>query len=255
MLSAVRTMTLLAVAMLTIAQTKASQGPLKFEVASVKANHSGGNAVGNHFTEQQTSWTNVPLTVLIRSVYRLKNYQLIGAPAWADNEKWDIDAKSEGKTTGKQRNEMLGNLLADRFHLQFHRETRELPVYRLVIAKGGVKMTQIKDGEVRPQKPGISNRPSHLMGWASPVGQLVYFLSGDYLNEPIIDATGLTGNYDFDLKWTPDPNQAYQRDEAADPNGPSLFVAIQEQLGLRLEATKGPVEVLIIDHVEHPTEN
>ncbi len=226
-----------------------------FEVASIKANHSGHNAIGNHFTEQQMSWTNTPLFVLITNTYRLRNYQVIGAPAWTHSENWDIDAKSAGKTTMAEKNEMLARLLAARFHLQFHRETRELAIYKLVIAKGGVKMKEVKDGEKRDHPGGISNRDSHLQGWAQPVNMLVSFLSGSYLNQPIVDETGLTAKYDFDLKWTADPNQAYQRDEAADPNGPSLFAAIQEQLGLKLEAAKGPVEVLIIDHVERPAEN
>lgn len=229
--------------------------PVRFEVASIKANHSGRNALGNHFTEEQATWTNIPLKVLITNVYRLRNYQLIGAPAWAENERWDIDATTDGKTTTGQKFAALGPLLEERFHLKVHRETRQLPEYRLVIAKGGVKLTEVKDGEKRDHPPGIRNQPSHLTGWASPILQLVDFLSGSYLNEPIIDATDLKGNYDFDLKWTADPNQAYAREEAPDPSGPSLFAAIQEQLGLKLEATKGPVEVVVIDHVERPMEN
>lgn len=226
-----------------------------FEVASIKANRSSGNAMGNHFTEQQATWTNATLFSLISNVYRLMNYQILGAPEWTKNERWDIDAKTDGKTTTGQKFEMLGPLMADRFHLQFHRESRELPVYRLVIAKGGIKMTEVKDGEAGPHPPGISNRPSHLTGWGMPIAQLVSFLSGSYLNQPVVDATGLTGNYDFDLKWTADETQAYARDEASDPSGPSLFSAIQEQLGLKLESTKGPVQVLVIDHVERPAEN
>ena len=246
---------LLSLFMSTLAAPLFSQPAPAFEVTSVKANRTGHNAIGNHFTEQQMSWTCVPLSVLIESVYRLRNYQLIGAPSWVDNERWDIDAKANGAIPRNQMMPMLGTLLADRFNLKVHRETRELPIYRLVIAKGGVKLTEIKDGEPRTHTPGISNRPSHLTGWASPIAQLVDFLSGSYLNQPIVDATGLTGKYDFDLKWTADETQAYARDEAAEPGGPSLFAAIQEQLGLKLEPAKGPVEVIVIDHVEHPTEN
>jgi uncharacterized protein (TIGR03435 family) len=244
-------------AMLAVAlsATLIGQTSPTFEAASIKANHSGHNGMNNRSTDEQAIWTNTSLFALVESVYRLKNYQVIGAPAWTHSETWDIDAKSAGKTTMAEKYAMLATLLADRFHLQFHRETRELPLYKLVIAKGGLKMRQVKDGEKRDHSSGISNRDSHLTGWAQPVSQLVYFLSGSYLNEPIADETGLIGNYDFDLKWTPDPNQAYQRDEAADPTGPSLFSAIQEQLGLKLEAAKGPVEVLVIDHVERPSEN
>ena len=229
--------------------------PVPFEVASIKANHSGRNGTGNHFTEQQATWTNTSLKAMITNVYRLKNYQLIGAPAWAETERWDIDAKTEAKTTIGHKFAALGFLLEDRFHLKVHRETRELPIYRLVVAKGGVKMIEVKEGETRPHRPSISPQPSHLQGWGCPVAQLADFLSGTYLNEPIVDATGLTGKYDFDLKWTADPTQAYLRDEAADPAGPSLFAALQEQLGLKLETAKGPVEVVVIDHVERPAEN
>lgn len=232
-----------------------SQTTPSIEVASIKPNRSGVEAINNHFTEQQLSWTNVPAKALIANAYHVLDYQIINAPDWLNNERWDIDAKTTGKTTTMQKFELLGPLLADRFNLQFHRDTRDMGLYRLVIAKGGIKMTEVRAGETPSHSPGIRNLPGHIEAWAMPVGALVRFLSGSHLDQPIIDGTALTGRYNFDLKWAPADNQALMPGEAADPNGPTLFHALEEQLGLKLVTTKGPVEVFVIDRIERPREN
>jgi uncharacterized protein (TIGR03435 family) len=154
----------------------------------------------------------------------------------------------------------MQTLLADRFHLQLHRETRELPAYTLTVAKGGSKLEQSKSRELR-------------MNWGmgrfdyrgAPMSMLATTLT-QLAGRIVVDQTGLTGNYDLTLQWTPDEaqSQVFRRagdwasaGEASipDASGPSLFTALKEQLGLRLEATKAPIEMLVVDHAEHPSEN
>jgi uncharacterized protein (TIGR03435 family) len=262
-------------------------GSLKFEVASVKSNTSGDGRVmigvqpGGRYTA-----TNVPLRFLIRNAYAIQDFQLVGAPDWIDSERFDIIAKAErdigppipgGPPSPLQL--MLRSLLEDRFRLALHRDTRELPIYALVLARPDGKLgPQLQPSKtdcsalagargrngLPPDPPSTSGRPpcgmrmmpGQLAAGGFPISQLAQQLSQS-AQRVVIDRTGLTGNYDFDLKWTPDqlPQGAPPGAPAPaiDPNGPSLFTAVQEQLGLKLESTKGPVEVLVVDRVERPT--
>ncbi len=150
---------------------------------------------------------------------------------------------------------MLQTLLAERFQLKFHRETRELPAYLLVIAKGGPKLR--RSGEADNVHYSLRIRSNELTGHKVPMQQFVGALSGQ-LNRPLLDRTGLQGDFDFSLHYTPDDGSMPDDGSAVDPNAPSsvsIFTAIQEQLGLKMERTKGPVSVLVIDHIEKPTEN
>jgi uncharacterized protein (TIGR03435 family) len=167
---------------------------------------------------------------------------------------------------------MLQALLADRFKLAVHHETKDLPVYSLVIAKGGFKLQESKPDETDPQgRTGmhISGSSGAMRGQLVSMASLAQFLYGR-LNRTVLDKTGLTGKYDFMLKWTPDQNQmqpagGFQATSGGAPGGqpalvadagaPDLFTAVQEQLGLKLESGKGPVEVIVIDHVERPSGN
>ena len=261
---------------------------LKFEVASVKPNTSGdgrmmiGVQPGGRYTA-----TNMPLRLLIRNAYGIQDFQLVGAPDWADSERFDIIAKAEhdigppipgGPPSPIQL--MLRSLLEDRFKLALHTEKRELPIYALVLArpdgKLGPQLQPTKTdcsalsgargrGGPPPDPPpprggrpacGVRMMPGQLAAGGFPIGLLAQQLSQS-AQRVVVDRTGLTGNYDFDLKWTPDqlPQGAPPGAPvpAIDPNGPSLFTAVQEQLGLKLESTKGAVEVLVVDHVERPT--
>jgi uncharacterized protein (TIGR03435 family) len=147
------------------------------------------------------------------------------------------------------RSEVQG-LLQDRFQLQFHRETRTAPVYSLAIAKGGIKLSASDS----PQK-GINAGQGTMLGEGASMTQLASKLSR-LLQRPVVNNTGLAGNYDFKLAWTPDRELSAPSGQPADTAaGPSIFSALQEQLGLRLEATKGPVDVLVIDQVDKPSEN
>jgi len=263
---------------------------LKFEVASVKPNTSGdgrmmiGVQPGGRYTA-----TNMPLRLLIRNAYGIQDFQLVGAPDWADSERFDIIARAEhdigppipgGPPSPIQL--MLRSLLEDRFKLALHTEKRELPIYALVLArpdgKLGPQLQPTKTdcsalsgargrGGPPPDPPppapgggrpacGVRMMPGQLAAGGFPIGLLAQQLSQS-AQRVVVDRTGLTGNYDFDLKWTPDqlPQGAPPGAPvpAIDPNGPSLFTAVQEQLGLKLESTKGAVEVLVVDHVERPT--
>ena len=249
----------------------------KFEVASVKPNTSGDGRVsigiqpGGRFTA-----VNVPLRFLIRDAYQIQDFQLVGGPSWIDSEHFDVVAKAETDIAPRPPGSgagpfqlMMRSLLEERFKLATHSETREMPIYELVMARPdrrlGPKLQassvdcEAMRGRGRggppPEPPppserplcGIRFSPASLAGGGMPMAQFARVLS-QAVQRVVVDRTGLTGNFDFDLAWTPD-----QMARGADATGASIFTAVQEQLGLKLEATRGPVDVLVIDRVEHPT--
>jgi len=232
------------------------------------------------------SATGGTVQMLIMSAYGISPHQISGAPSWLNSEGYDIEAKMDSSTADElrklsdderrdQRQRMLQALLADRFKLTIHHESKELPVYALVVAKDGPKFQEAKPGDAYPN--GIKGPDGHsgmgtmmvgngtLTGQGVPLMNLVRFLTRE-LGRTVIDKTGLTSKYDFTLKWT-EERQApmFRGTEGSQPgtggtaapesSGPSIFTAVQEQLGLKLESEKGPVEILIIDHVEKPSEN
>jgi len=234
-----------------------------FEVASVKVNKSanGRNSMdrspGGGFTA-----TNVTLKMLTKAAYSIQDHQLIGGPGWLDAERYDIVAKAPPHTPDSQLGQMLRTLLADRFKVQAHRETRQMPVYALVLDKSGPKFKEVKreakdgDGDSRKGR-------GHLAAQRVPISDLAEILSGE-LGFSVLDRTGLTGLYDLKLEWTPDESQPRGPGDnlegrastpTSDRLGPSLFSALQEQLGLKLEKQIGPVQVLVIDHADRPSEN
>jgi uncharacterized protein (TIGR03435 family) len=229
-----------------------------FEVVSIKPNNSLANGMGNRFDPELFSWTNVTLRVLIQQTYRVRDYQIQGAPNWVNSDRWDITAKSDGPTTFDQKNEMDKTLLRERFEMEFHRETKELPMYSLVALRNGPRF----------QEPNLDDLPASLeigtgliSGHKWDVSSFAGILSAQ-INTPVLDKAGLKGIFDFKLEWTPIPNEGdfSSRNDSNDPSptapsGPTIFTAIQEQLGLKLESTKGPIEVLVIDSVRKPSEN
>lgn len=180
------------------------------------------------------------LQFLIRVAYGLEDYRISGGPKWLDSDKFDVVYKP----VGPQANVMLRTLLADRFKLTFHTETRQLPVYTLTAAKGGPKVQQATPGDTS----GASAGGGAIKGTMG-MSQLVSYLSS-ILGRGVIDETQLKGPYVLSLKWTPDDRPA-----PASEGAPSLVTAIQEQLGLRLESAKGPVDVMVIDQAEKPLAN
>lgn len=273
-----------------------SQGPPggvrpSFEVATVKPTESGDNRFmimmqpGGRFVATAT------LKMLMGFAYRVRDFQISGGPQWIATDRWNIEGKAEegsiSPPTGSPFDPTLPNpmlmmvqsLIEDRFQARIHRETRELPVYELVVAKGGPKIKLSEDQSPfrppergappppPPQPGGPTPRGSFRMGRGDleangvPLANFVQSLS-QQLGRPIVDKTELkSGLYDFKLQWTPELGQGpglpgpEAPPPSVDASGPSIFTAIQEQLGLRLESTKGPVEILVIDSVQKPTEN
>jgi uncharacterized protein (TIGR03435 family) len=193
--------------------------------------------------------------VLIGLAYDVFDSQISGGPNWLDTEKYDIQAKAGSALKVWRMRLMLQSLLAERFRLALHRETKEEPIYELVVAKGGPKIEPAAGAKT----PGhLRVGTGQLTGIAAPISWLTQSLSGN-LDRYVVDKTGLNGNYNFTLQWTPDMGQLpQQRPDALPPpdaSGPSIFTALQEQLGLQLKSEKGPVETLVIDHAERPSAN
>jgi len=214
-----------------------------FEVASIKPNPTGGGHSDTDVDGNLLRMKNVTLKACITWAYRFTDSQISG-PDWLASERFDITAKTE---SGPPKPEMLAAVLEERFKLAVHRETKEMTEYALVVAKSGPKLKKVDPGE-----GDTTSRRGHLTATRLSMNALARFLAGPNvrLGRPVVNKTGLDGVFDFNLDWTP---------EGAEPKNdapPSIFVALQEQLGLKLEAQKGPVEVLVVDHVEKaPTEN
>jgi uncharacterized protein (TIGR03435 family) len=197
----------------------------------------------------------LPVQALVRYAFGInEDSRILGAPSWLKEAFYSIEAKVSGedaaayaKLSKGQRNLMLQALLADRFNLKAHNETRDLPIYALVVAKGGSKLMQSHPDEAATAMMRMKGE-GEIDATASSVESLPMFLTRE-LDRPVINKTGLTGKYDFTLKFTPGQSAG------SDSEAASIFVAVQEQLGLKLEPTKAPLDVLVIDHVEKPTEN
>jgi uncharacterized protein (TIGR03435 family) len=230
--------------------------------------------------------TNMPLKEIMVLAWRIQAFQISGGPPWIESAHYDISAKPDHKPERDEVLLMLQSLLADRFQLKIHHETKELPIYALVLAnkdgKLGPQLTESKEGSCtlfdaskpppppEPGKPptlgcgGMFMGPDGLNAVGVPISQLIPVLSR-ILGRTAVDKTGLTGKYNIRAQWTPDQSQFTQAPPGGplpgmpappvDPNGPSIFTALQEQLGLKLESQKGPVDILVIDHVEKPSEN
>ena len=285
----------------------AAGGPA-FEVASIKPNNSGDGRVMLGNQPGRFTATNVTPRMLIRNAYQLQDFQISGGPSWLSSDHYDIVAKIDpavqesinaarggigpAAVPGVGPNPlqlMIRSLLAERFKLVVHNETKEQTIYALVVARLDGKLgPALKKSEVDcaalmaarargqgapPALPQPGQRlpcavrigPGNLSASAGTLAQFAQSL-GMFVGRVVVDKTGLTGGYDIDLTWTPD--QMPQRGAGAagdqpirvngvdiDPNGPSIFTAVQEQLGLKLDSQKGPVEMLVIDRAEKPVEN
>ena len=187
---------------------------------------------------------------MIQLLYGVHRFQVVNAPAWTHggfDTFYTIQAKAGEATSNEQLRLMAQNLLADRFHLRYHRETREMDVYAMVVGKNGPKMQSAKDnGQPRGSGGLMSAGPGVMREVNGNMDNVAMALS-EQAGRPVIDKTGLSDAVDFVLEWSPE--------EGADTTRPSIFTAVQEQLGLKLEPRRMPVEVLVIDHVERPTEN
>jgi uncharacterized protein (TIGR03435 family) len=215
---------------------------------------------------------------LITYAYQVRDFQISGGPDWVRSERFDIEAKEPDelreelqKLPPEQRWEkdysLVQSMLADRFKLKVRQETRELPIYALVVAKSGPKLEAAAPGVgIESHTRHFLMGKDHLTADGSDMAYLAWALA-QQLGRTVLDQTGLKGNFKLALHWTPDPGQpdlsrgpadatlAADTPPASDSSGPSIFTALEEQLGLKLESTKGPVDVLVIDHIERPSEN
>jgi uncharacterized protein (TIGR03435 family) len=248
------------------AQSTARPAFDSFEVATIKPVAPDAKA-GQYITMQGTDRfivKNYNLKLLIAAAYSLNSRTISGGPPWIESDRFDIAGATPGavRPTHDEQMAMLRTLLADRFKLTFHREPREFPIYALEIAKSGPKL---KPSAAAPDTsptvgPGVlyaETRRVVLPGRNATMGDLATLLQRAIMDRPVEDRTGLTARYDFDLSWSPDETQFGGDVPAAkeDSTTASLFTAIQEQLGLRLVATKGPVQALIVNSADHPSAN
>jgi uncharacterized protein (TIGR03435 family) len=270
---------------LAVTAVAQDQAPLAFEVVSIKRSAPdtrGGNSIS---PGGRISITGTTLKFLMLSAYNVEGYRISGLNGWMESERYDVMGKApEGTMRGptgraaewkgadgagsswtamdpnsenaRQFRAMLQTMLADRFQLKLHHESKELSVYALVVAKSGPKLDESKSDSLQ-MKWG--------MGQITYKGAALTFLTSTLsrlTGRPVVDQTGLTKNYDYTLQWTPDEGQMQMFRAAGDwssgasaESGPSVFTALQEQLGLKLESTKAPVDILVVDHAEKPSEN
>ena len=259
------TFALAAASAATVLPLRSQAQPQKphIEVASIKPNDAGPRGSNSTNTEHGTlTATNVTLRSLILLAYNLSDYELIGGPEWVGTATFDIQAKSDADPNAKPNPRgLIQALVEDRFQLRTHRETRELPVFLLTVTKGGPKI-QRAEGQPDPSNPSrgagsVSRTPvsTEIKGTAVTIPQLIRLLS-PHVERTIIDKTNLTGDFDFSLKFARPMISALPTASDAGNSGlPDFFTAIQEQLGLKLESGKGPVEVLMIDSVDKPKPN
>jgi bla regulator protein blaR1 len=282
------------------AQSNASTSDLpKYEVASIKPSSEEDGRIRMMMMPDGISLNGAQVQMLLQQAFGVERDRIVGAPDWVRSKRYDIEAKVAADDAPKmeklkveQRRAMLLPLLEERFGLKYHHETRELPMYALVVAKSGAKLKESTTPMAPPPgAPGAPGGPPAPDGPGAPGGPprdrvgnpgmmkmspgaieangggmqfLAHALSA-IVGRSVVDKTGLTGNYDFSLNWTPDqgsmPSPGHgaggppSGDAPVDPNGPSLFTALEEQLGLKLESQKGTVDVIVIDHIDLPTEN
>jgi uncharacterized protein (TIGR03435 family) len=255
-----------------MAQARAPQSDMQrpsFEVASIRAHDPNDRknwGVYQAYPGGRFTSTNCSPWLLIHYAFQLQPFQISGGPAWIKSKGYDLDAKpAEVHTNFDDIPLMLQGLLEDRFHFKYHWETREEPVYHLVVMKSVKLRASIIKGDCPPPLSdperlpkdapcgGLQNSSGYTKGYDLTAGDLAENLSW-LLSKPISDRTNLTGRYDVELRWTPESVEM-KSDTSSAQESPDIFTAIQEQLGLKLQPAKGPVRVLIIDQIEKPSDN
>jgi uncharacterized protein (TIGR03435 family) len=253
-----------------------------FEVASIKQNKSGASSSAFGGPASRFTATNTTAQMFIGYAFGVQDYQIEGAPDWVKNDRWDINAKADGNFPAVNfdddpRRKMVRALLIDRFKLSAHMETRERPIYALVLARPGQvsarlhpsttdcvaydnaeRLGQLRTLLMTPDKvPECTLRsPPGRMIWGTQTMRQVAFELSETLHRAVVDRTGLEGHFSAVVTYTPESGPVTGVDQpATDPNAVSIFTALQEQLGLKLDSTRGPIDVLVIDHIERATED
>ncbi len=236
-------------------------GQSAFEAASIRVDTSGDSGFSVARTPAGITATNASFEYLLEVAYQTKLIDWSHVPNAFRLQRYDMLAKASGKISGDQYWEMLRILLEDRFNLKFHRETKESQVFALVLAKNGTTPGPKLTSSLEPDCPanpngsnfcGVQVGNGAMFGQRVPLTRIARELS-PFAGRPVQDRTGLTGVFDFELRWTPDDIES--RLTEAPISGPSFTTAVEEQLGLKLKAEKGQIEVLVIDHLEKPSEN
>jgi uncharacterized protein (TIGR03435 family) len=233
-----------------------------FEVATIKPSQPGAQGRGLTMRGRNVVTFNTPVSFLMSFAYGMHPQQIVGGPSWLESENFDIAGQPDiqGVPNEQQIRRMVEKLLIDRLKLTFHREKRELSVYALVVGKTAPKLTK---NDTNPDGlPGLGFRaPGAMFVVNATMANFAGTMQTAVLDRPVVDQTGLAGRYDFTLNWTPDETQFKGMGIRVPPPAdtanapPGLFTAIQEQLGLKFESTKAPVDVLVVDRIEKPTEN
>lgn len=243
-------------------QTGGDAAP-SFEVATIKPSRPGTELailiVGGHNFKTTAS----TLADLLMFAYSIHANQIIAAPAWVKSQTFDVEAQPdmEGEPNAEQMRSMVRKLLANRFQLAFHREVKELPVYKIAIAKSGPKLPYPSSEPMGKASVGFQGRRGAMRVKNTTISEFAGFLQRYVLDRPVINETRISGKYDFGLDWKPDDTTPEGRISQNLPltsesvNLPDLYTAIQEQLGLKLKAAKAPVEVLVVDRVDQPSPN
>jgi uncharacterized protein (TIGR03435 family) len=247
-----------------LAQAPAKIPPdLRFEVASLKPSDGQGQGGGIRPTPggQRYQATNCPIKLMIQVAYRVKAEQVVGGPGWLDTDRFDMEAKAEKPSNADELHVMLMNLLVERMQLKFHHVKQDMPMYALTVGKGGPKLTPHEAANAgEPWIDQAQEKFLHMKMKATSASMDYFaFRLSQLLDRPVVDLTNLTGGYDFNLEYTRElppgfPEGGKINGEDPDTSGPTVFAAVK-QLGLELKGQKGPVEVIVIDHVEKPTGN
>jgi uncharacterized protein (TIGR03435 family) len=230
------------------------------EVATIKPTQPGTQLFMLVVQGEKVVVKNFSLNFIIKFAYDMPERQIVGGPGWLDTEKWDIEVKPDtpGMPSVAQMKEILQKLLAERFALKFHQEKRNMVAFALTVSKNGQKMTKTADAS---ESANFTVPLGMVAARSATMGEFAHLLQSDILGQPVVDNTRLSGRWDFTLNWTPDETQFMDRGKVPPPAAddanapPPLFTAIQEQLGLKLEAQKTDAPVMVIDHIEHPSPN
>jgi uncharacterized protein (TIGR03435 family) len=237
--------------------------PPKYEVASIKPDTDNDFRFAFRIEPSgRLAATGITLKRLMMTAYNVQDFRIVGGPDWMVSRRWDVQAKPDRVVSPEQIRPMLRALLENRFQLRSHSEKRQLPVYELSVDRKGSKVQRVKDSETKADvRVGAGLIQLTKATAATFASQLSYALG-----RPVIDKTSLSGEFDFALQWTPEPGEdggpttaglppGTSDQPASTSDGPSIFTAIPEQLGLRLKSGRGPVEVIVIDDVRMPTAN
>jgi uncharacterized protein (TIGR03435 family) len=241
-----------------------------YDAVSIHPHNASDHNAGLSFHPDSFTANNITLKELLGYAYQVREDLIFGLPGWADSSHFDISARVSDpdhsvldKLTRDQMKAMIRPVLFDRFQLKVHTDIRTLPVYDLVLAKGGPKLQKSPpppDDPDHPTSPGKHRKTSWRFGngdltvTAITMSDFAVTLA-DILQRTVIDKTGLTDDYEFNLKWTPEEDADKAADNGAADRPPDIFTALQEQLGLKLEPAKGPITALVVDHAEQPSPN